>query len=137
MGGKQLVITIDTHIIIWDALKPELLSEKAKLELEQANNSNGIIFCDISFWEIAMLVQKGRLEIDISYIDFIDLVKASNNYLFQSITPEIADLSTRLYSEINSDPADRIIAATSMITNTPLITSDKNLRLSKNINTIW
>lgn len=118
-------------------MKPELLSEKAKLELEHANNSDGIIFCDISFREIAMLVQKGRLEVDISYLDFIDLVKASNNYLFQSITPEIADLSTRLSSEINSDPADRIIAATSMITNTPLITSDKNLRLSKNINTIW
>ncbi len=131
------MITIDTHIIIWNALKPELLSKSSNREIELANDSDGIIFCDISLWEIAMLFKKGRIEIDVSYLEFIDLILASNKYIFQSISPEIAALSTRLSDEINADPADRIIAATSMITNTPLITADKNLRLAKNINTIW
>ncbi|KPK92989.1 twitching motility protein PilT [bacterium SM23_31] len=131
------MITVDTHIIIWDALKPGLLSENSNREIELANNSDGIIFCDISLWEIVMLLNKGRIEIDISYLEFIALVKASNNYIFQSITPEIADLSARLSNEIKADPADRLIAATSMITNTPLITADKNLRKIKDINTIW
>ena len=90
------MITADTHIIIWDALKPGLLSRKAKFELEQANRQDGIIFCDISLWEIAMLIQKQRIEIDISYLEFVNLLTASNNYIFQPITPEIADLSTRL-----------------------------------------
>lgn len=131
------MITVDTHIIIWDVLKPELLSEKAKNELERANNSDGIIFCDISLWEIAMLVKKKRLEIDITYLEFIELLKASNKFIFQSITPEIADLSTKLSDQLNSDPVDRIIAATSIISNTPLITADKNLRRSKKLNIIW
>jgi PIN domain nuclease of toxin-antitoxin system len=131
------MITVDTHIIIWDALKPELISEGARHELNQANQTDGIIFCDISLWEIAMLVKKGRLEIEIPYLDFINLVKASNNFIFQSITPEIAELSTNLLSDINSDPANRIIAATSLISNTPLITADKNLLQAKSLNTIW
>ncbi len=131
------MITADTHIIIWDALKPQLLSEKAQIKIKQANESGGIIFCDISLWEIAMLMQKKRLEIDLSYLDFINLIKASNKYVFQSITPEIADLSTKLSYEVDLDPADRIIAATSIIANAPLITADKNLRISNEVNTIW
>lgn len=131
------MVTVDTHIIIWDALKPDLLSEKAKLELEKANQTDGIIFCDISLWEIAMLMNKKRLEIDIPYLEFMDLIKASNNYIFQPITPEIAELSTKLTSNINSDPADRLIAATSKISNAPLITADRNLRKSETLNTIW
>ena len=131
------MITVDTHIIIWDVLRPELLSEKAKSELERANNSDGIIFCDISLWEIAMLVKKKRLEIDITYLEFIELLKASNKFIFKSITPEIADLSMKLSDELNSDPVDRIIAATSIILNAPLITADKNLRRSNKLNIIW
>ena len=112
-------------------------SERFKNELERANNSDGIIFCDISLWEIAMLVKKKRLEIDITYLEFIELLKASNKFIFQSITPEIADLSTKLSDQLNSDPVDRIIVATSIISNTPLITADKNLRRSKKLNIIW
>ncbi len=94
------MIIADTHIIIWAALKPELLSKKAKEALRTANKTDGILFCEISLWEIA-------------------------------------ELSANLPDEINQDPADRIICATSIITNTELITADKNLRKSKLVNTIW
>jgi len=53
------------------------------------------------------------------------------------ITPEIAELSTQLPTEINLDPADRIIAALSIFTNTKLVTADDNLRKSTKIKTIW
>ena len=36
------MITIDTHIINWDALIPEMLSETAEQEISKANNSDGI-----------------------------------------------------------------------------------------------
>lgn len=131
------MITVDTHIIIWDALKSESLSTKAKEEINIANQTDGIIFCDISLWEIAMLMKKNRIEVDVPYLEFIDLIKASNKYLYQAITPEIAELSSNLPAEINLDPADRIICATSIFTNTLLITADKNLRKSPNIKTVW
>ncbi|MBW2004415.1 MAG: type II toxin-antitoxin system VapC family toxin [Deltaproteobacteria bacterium] len=131
------MIVVDTHIIIWNALKPEMLSGKAEKAISAANNSDGIIFCEISLWEIAMLMHKERLSIDIEYTEFIQLILESNKYVFRGITPEIAWLSTSLFSDNNKDPADRIIAATSIIENANLVTADNELRQSKKVVTIW
>jgi len=131
------VIVVDTHVILWDALKPELLSKNAKDAIKQANEKNGMIFCEISLWEIAMLIKKARISIDTSYQDFIKLIFSSNKYQFQGITPKIAELSTLLPKEVNNDPADRIIAATSLIYKIPLVTADSNLLNTDSIKTIW
>ena len=131
------MIVVDTHIIIWNALKPEMLSGKAEKAISAANNSDGIIFCEISLWEIAMLMHKERLSIDIEYTEFIQLILESNKYVFRGITPEIAWLSIGLFSDNNKDPADRIIAATSIIENANLVTADNELRQSKKVATIW
>jgi PIN domain nuclease of toxin-antitoxin system len=136
MGGYE-VIVVDTHIIIWNALKPEMISRKAERAISEANNSDGIIFCEISLWEIAMLMYKGRLSLDIEYLEFIKLILESNKYVFRGIMPEIAELSTNLFSDNNKDPADRIIAATSIIETAELVTADKKLRRSKKVATIW
>ena len=54
-----------------------------------------------------------------------------------AITPEIAEQSADFDCEINNDPADRIIAATSIVHNAQLVTPDSNLRNSSLIRTIW
>ena len=131
------MIVVDTHVIIWDALKPKLLSKNAKNAINEANERDGIIFCEISLWEIAMLIKKARISIDTSYQDFIKIVFLSNKYQFKGITPEIAELSTSLPEEVNQDPADRIIAATSLIYKIPLVTTDKNLINADSVKTIW
>jgi len=131
------MVVADTHIIIWNALSPKKLSKKARLQFDDANESDGIIFCDISLWEISMLIEKKRLVIDVPFLEFIDLIKVTTNYNFKPILPEIADISAQLSSIINSDPADRLLAATSLYFNVPLITADKNLIQSNYINTIW
>jgi PIN domain nuclease of toxin-antitoxin system len=136
VGGDE-VIVVDTHVIIWDALRPELLSDNATKALSQANENDGILFCEISLWEIAMLVKKGRLSLGTSYQEFIRLVLLSKNYQLQGITPEIAELSTQLSEDINNDPADRIIAATSLVMGIPLITADRNLNQADSLTTIW
>lgn len=126
-----------THVIIWHALQPGLLSPRAKSLIEAANDADGMIFCNISLWEIAMLLQKGRIHIDTSYLNFIHLLKMANNYVFIGISPEIAELSIRLPVEIDADPADRIIAATAVIEDATLVTADKNLRNAKAVRTVW
>ena len=68
------MIVADTQVIIWDALKPELLSPRAKKAIREANRLDGIIFCEISLWEIAMLMKKRRLSVDVNYQEFIRLV---------------------------------------------------------------
>jgi len=118
------MIVLDSHIIIWDALSPEKVSKKAKEAIYHANDEDGIIFCDISLWEIAMLIKKERVRIDIGYQDFLNLVLSSNKYIIHRITPEVAELSVNLSDTVNKDPADRIIAATSVINMAPLVTAD-------------
>ncbi len=131
------MIVLDTHIIIWNALKPKMLSGKAEKAILAANESDGLIFCEISLWEIAMLMKKNRLQMDIEYLEFINLISESNKYVFRGITPEIAGLSTNLFSGNHKDPADRLIAATSIIEKAKLVTADKKLRRSKKVATIW
>ena len=131
------MIIVDTHVIIWDALQPETLSARAVETIARANETDGIIFCEISLWEIAMLIRKKRISVETNYLSFIHLVKASNRYIFRGISPEIADLSTQLPAEVNNDPADRLIAATAITAGVPLVTADENLRKAKSIQTIW
>ena len=131
------MVVADTHIIIWNALSPEKLSKKARLVFDQADESNGIIFCDISLWEISMLMEKNRLVIDVSFLEFIDLLKMTVHYIFKPISPGIADISAFLSPTINFDPADRLISATSIYLDAPLITADKNILRSKKVKSIW
>jgi len=136
MDGYE-VIVLDTHIIIWNALKPDMLSKKAEKAIVDANDLDGMIFCEISLWEIAMLMHKSRFSIDVKYQEFIELVLESNTFVFHGITPEIAELSTDLFPAGDKDPADKIIAATSIIEKASLVTADKELRRSKSVTTIW
>lgn len=61
----------------------------------------------ISCWEIAMLVEKGRLKLSMDVQIWIDLALRSPKILLLPLTPEIAVLSTRLPGSFHGDPADR------------------------------
>lgn len=128
---------MDTCAVVWDALDPERLSAKAKKSVSDADKGEGLLLCDISIWEISMLVKRKRIEIDETAANFVKLVLSSRNYIVTSISPELAELSVNLEDEINSNSADRIIAATSILRQAPVVTADKNLRNSTIVETIW
>jgi len=129
------VILLDTCAIIWDALDSSKLSPDAKNVIEL--NGSELMICDISIWEISMLIKRKRLVVDDVASGFIKLLLQSRNYLVQEITPEIAELSVNFGPEINNDPADRLIAATSILRNAPVVTADQNLRTATMVETIW
>ena len=131
------MILMDTCAIIWDALNPTKLTPKASQSIENADKRHALIVSDISLWEISMLIKRRRLEVDTTPTNFLNLLLQSRNISVQSISPEIAELSVNFGAEINKDPADRIIAATSIILNAQLVTADENLRDSDILETIW
>jgi PIN domain nuclease of toxin-antitoxin system len=128
---------MDTCAIIWDALEASKLSDKAFSAIEKADEHNALIISDISIWEISMLIKKKRLKVDSTATAFLNLFLQSRNVSVQSISPEIAELSVNFDHNINNDPVDRIIAATSIICNAQLVTADQNLLTSKLLDTIW
>ena len=84
-----------------------------------------------------MLTKSGRLIIDTGYSEYIELLLSSFGIQVNPITPEIAKISVEFDDSVNHDQADRIIAATSLVEDAPLVTADKNLIKVKIINTIW
>ena len=81
---------------------------------------------DIVLWELAMLVRRGRLTMD---LDSQDLRVWLRHLTVYPISLEIARQSTHL--DFSADPADEIIAATSVVENIPLLTRDQRIRKSR------
>jgi PIN domain nuclease of toxin-antitoxin system len=135
--GSHEVIVLDTCAIVWDALEPGQLSKKAKNAIQTADTNNELLISDISMWEICMLVSRKRIEIEDTTSSFINSYLQYRSICVQPISPEIAALSVSFGQEINSDPADRIISATSILKGAKLVTADKNLIESAMVATIW
>ncbi len=58
-------------------------------------------------------------------------------YSVLPITPAIAEASVSFSSRFPRDPSDRLIAATALAHNLPLITSDTRIRKSGEVPCIW
>lgn len=131
------MILLDTCAIIWDALEPNKLTHRAQQAIVQADQQHTLLMADISLWEIAMLIQRKRVEVATTAANFIDLYLQSRNIKVCPITPGIAELSSSFSPPLNNDPADRLIAATAILNHTQVITADQNLLSSQILNTLW
>lgn len=131
------MILLDTCALIFDALFPEKLSAAAKKAINTADKNNQLFCCDISLWEIAMLVQKGRLDPRYEVSSFLkDMLNARDTQVL-AISIEIATISTSYANWNHFDPADRLIAATAICHNAGLITCDKKLSDIPDLSVIW
>jgi PIN domain nuclease of toxin-antitoxin system len=131
------VLILDSCALIFDALDPARLTKKAVTAIELADDGGSLACCDISLWEIAMLIAKGRLNPGTDAQNFIQLVLASRNIRVLPITPEIAARSAQPDFCPHGDPADRLIAATTIIHKSKLVTSDQKLATVANLHVVW
>jgi PIN domain nuclease of toxin-antitoxin system len=130
------VILLDTCVLIFDALAPERLSAIAREALDRGEADGTLACVDISLWEIAMLVSKGRLDPGTDSASFCQLALDARGVRVLPVTPEIALVSTELDLP-QGDPADRLIAATAVANAADLVTSDERLRGSQAVKTLW
>lgn len=131
------MILLDTCVMVFDALSPEKLSRIALSELEKGRQSGRLACSDISLWEIAMLMSKGRVKVGMPTLDFLSDVVAVNRLLVLPITPGIACQASYNGDFTHGDPADRIIAATALHHKALLLTCDSKLREMKGLKTAW
>ena len=120
------MIVLDTHIWVWWVHDTALLTP-AQVEVIEAHEENLIGVSAISCWEIAKLVEYGRLKLPCSLEEWFDQALSYPGVQLLPLTPEIAVESTRLPGKFHRDPADQIIVATARVYGCPLVTSDEKI----------
>ena len=118
---------LDTHAFVWLLNGNERLGRKARKAIQRSLEEAAVLVSAISPWEIAMLVGKGRLVLDRDVGEWLRAALALPGVRLEPLSPEVAVASTRLPGALNSDPADRIIAATARHLGATLITEDRLL----------
>jgi len=131
------VIVLDTCVLVFDALAPDKLSSKALRAVENGDKQGILVCSDISLWEISMLIKKGRLDPGTDTISFINMVLSARKIKVMPITPEIAYMSSFHKAFVHHDPADRLIAATTLHYKGSLVTCDGLLCNIRELSTIW
>jgi PIN domain nuclease of toxin-antitoxin system len=131
---RRVLIVLDTHAWIWWAAEPGKLSAKARAAIE-ASDTLGV--CAVSCWEVAMLVAKGRLELDREVLVWLRQALALERLELCALTPQIAVGASRLPETFPGDPADRMIAATAASRRAGLVSKDARLRNLPDVRTIW
>lgn len=134
--GPAIVIICDTHVLVFDALAPSRLSAKARRRLKDGEPAGQLACADISLWEIAMLIAKGRLKVNEEPGVFIQTVLDARGYRVLPITSEIAGLSQSA-DIAQKDSADRLIAATALATGADLLTADAAMKKIQGLKVIW
>ena len=114
------MINLDTHMLVFALVGRLRPRERELMETESWGIS------DIVFWEIAKLVELGRLR-----LDFADRTvrRTLASLHVWPIDMEIAEKSTQL--DFDGDPADQLIAATSVVHGVALLTRDRRIRRSR------
>jgi len=120
------MIVLDTHVWVWWVHGDERLTS-GQSEIIQANEADVIGVSAISLWEIAKLVELGRLELNVPLEKWFEQALDYPGIRVIELTSEIAVESTRLPGEFHRDPADQIIVATARILKCALVTSDERI----------
>ena len=131
-------IICDTHIPLFWANAPSRLSASAAAALEKGRQEGQLAIADISLWELALLIDRGRLRLpgDVRPVDYLSRLLQALRLQVLPITAQIAVLSRSSLFQ-HGDPADRLIAATALDGGWPLITADEKLRALPDLHCIW
>lgn len=131
------MIVLDTHTLLWWVNDPTALSRPAKKAIDAAVKSNSVFASCISSWEIALLVERGRLRLALDVRDWLSRCESLPFLSFVALNNAIAVESVRLPDFPHADPVDRIIAATALSLGAALVTKDAKLRDYPHLKTIW
>ena len=111
-------VVLDTHVWVWMAAGDQ---RAEKLQ----GYAGRLILPAISVWETAMLAAKGRLKLKPD----VDAWVAQNldaPVELEPLSAEISIRSSRL-GDFHGDPADRLIVATALVLQMPLVTADQQI----------
>ncbi|MDP2291078.1 MAG: type II toxin-antitoxin system VapC family toxin [Actinomycetota bacterium] len=116
-------LLLDTHTLLWWQAGSDRLSARARRLIDGAPR---LFLSAISAWELAMLVDQGRVALDRPTQIWVHDLLADGIVTIAELTPAIAVAAAQL-DDFTGDLADRIIYATAVHNGLPLVTKDDRL----------
>lgn len=120
------MILLDTHVWVWlthgDTRLPSYMS--AMIEISRLE---GLAVSAISCWEVAKLVEKGRLKLPRPTLEWMEAALDGSGIAVVPLSKEVAVASASLPGDFHGDPADQIIVATARLHDLRLATCDEKI----------
>lgn len=129
------MIILDTHIWIWWIQGDSRLTPIYR-NYVQANEPLGLGVSIISCWEIAKLIEVGKLTLPLPVEDWINRSLTHPGIRQLDLTPRIAVEATQLPGAFHRDPSDQFIVATARVYGCPLVTMDTKIRQYPHVQTV-
>ncbi|HKY40129.1 MAG TPA: type II toxin-antitoxin system VapC family toxin [Polyangiaceae bacterium] len=129
------MIVLDTHALLWWALDPDQLSGRARDLVAQMERRGGFA-SSISVWELGIKVQRGKLDLGIDIEEFAKRVRMSGVVELLPVDATVWLRSLALEWD-HRDPADRVIVATALLNDVPVLTKDETIHSFEGITALW
>jgi PIN domain nuclease of toxin-antitoxin system len=113
-------VLLDTHLLLWTSVRPDLLPGAARQLLEDRDNE--LFFSVVNVWEVAIKRALGRSHFQVDP-GVLRRGSLENGYTELTITSAHA-IATGLLPPIHKDPFDRILVAQATVEAITLLTSD-------------
>lgn len=121
------MILLDTHILVWLVEANPRAGTQIRAQISTAEERGEILVSAMSFWEIAMLVAKRRLQLSLPIRDWAQVIFERRGVNLAALTPHVAMESWFLPAGLNADPVDRLLVATARMLDATLVTRDRDI----------
>lgn len=128
---------LDTHALIWWADESPKLTRKARQAAAAAARRRKLVASVMSVFEVITLERRGRIHLKIPVTEWLNSLRTLPELTIQPVTDEIAERAGGFGEVFPGDPADRLIAATALVLDVPLITADTKLHGVPSLTKIW
>ena len=122
---------LDTHAWIWWIEGDRRLQRRLRDTLDRLPSDARPYLSAISLWEVAMLVERGRVVFSVSLSEWLSAAAHPRSVRIVPISPEIAAQTAILPATFHRDPADRLIVASCRVLRLPLLTRDARILRSR------
>lgn len=122
---------LDTHAWVWWLSRDPRLGASTLDALDALPAGSRPRVADISLWEVAMLVDRGRLALTLPLADWLELAAHPKSVDLVPISPAIAAEVAALPSSFHQNPADRLIVATCRVLEAAIVTHDRLITRSR------
>jgi len=121
-------LLLDTHVALWLEGGDERLRPSTRSLIEAHWQDGGtVLLSAITVWEIALLVDVGRLSLDVAVDAWVERFLDYPGIEAVPLDHAIAARSYQFHHLAQRDPADRLLIATAVEHECPLVTYDERI----------